>query len=82
MLMNRTFLMFSSLCFKQSVNTTFLTPDFSRIFRVLCSGNAISLSDVYPTCKIPLKKHKTSHLFVGQIGKVHFVKNEQMWSYM
>lgn len=38
-----TFLMLSSLCFKQSVKTTFLTPDFSNIFRVLCNVNGIIL---------------------------------------
>lgn len=38
-----TFLMLSSLCFKQSVKTTFLTPDFSNIFRVLCNVNVIIL---------------------------------------
>lgn len=38
-----TFLMLSSLCFKQSVKTTFLTPDFSNIVRVLCNVNVIIL---------------------------------------
>lgn len=54
--MRFTFLTFSSLCFKQSVKTTFLTPDFSSILRVLCSVNAISLSDFYPIYDIPRKK--------------------------
>lgn len=31
-----TFLMLSSLCFKQSVKKTFLTPFFSSVFRILC----------------------------------------------
>ena len=34
--MTFTFLMLSSLCFKQSVNRTFLTPSFSSFFRIPC----------------------------------------------